>query len=119
MTRLGRAMADPRRSRILLLLLHGPNYPAQLARELNLSRTNVSNQLACLRGCGIVTTETQGRQTQYQIADPRLTRALETLADLVLAVEDGVTCTDEGCLVQLCCQIPEPTHAPELTQAQS
>lgn len=119
MNRLGRAMADPTRSRILLLLLHGPSYPAQLARDLTLSRTNVSNHLACLRGCGIVTTETQGRQTWYQIAHPHLTRALETLVDVVLAVDDGVTCTDEGCLVQLCCQIPEPTHAPELTQAQS
>ena len=34
MNRLGRAMADPTRSRILLSLLEGPGYPAQLARDL-------------------------------------------------------------------------------------
>ena len=49
MNRLGRAMADPTRSRILLMLLEGPNHPAVISRELGLSRSNVSNHLACLR----------------------------------------------------------------------
>lgn len=47
MNRLGRAMADPTRSRILLSLLDSPDYPAVLARDLGLTRTNVSNHLAC------------------------------------------------------------------------
>lgn len=51
MNRLGRAMADPTRSRILLMLLAGPGYPAIISRELGLSRSNVSNHLACLRDC--------------------------------------------------------------------
>ena len=63
-------MADPTRSRILLSLLEGPGYPAQLARDLELTRTNVSNHLACLRGCGIVVAEPEGRQTRYEITDP-------------------------------------------------
>ena len=37
MNRLGRAMADPTRSRILMTLLVGPSYPAVLSRELELS----------------------------------------------------------------------------------
>lgn len=103
MNRLGRAMADPTRSRILLSLLRAPGYPAQLASDLDLSRTNVSNHLAFLRGCGIVIAEVEGRQTRYEIADPHLTRALETLVDVVLAVDDGVLCADEDCEVPLCC----------------
>ena len=73
MNRLGRAMADATRSRILLSLLDAPGYPAQLARDLNLTRTNVSNHLACLRGCGIVVAVPEGRRTRYEIADPHLT----------------------------------------------
>lgn len=103
MNRLGRAMADPTRSRILLSLLREPGYPAQLARDLELSRTNVSNHLSCLRGCGIVLAEVEGRQTRYEIADPHLTRALEALVDVVLAVDDGVPCVDADCDVPLCC----------------
>lgn len=103
MNRLGRAMSDPTRSRILLSLLETPGYPAQLARDLELTRTNVSNHLACLRGCGILVTVPEGRQTRYEIADPHLTRALQALFDVVLAVDDGAPCIDDGCDVSLCC----------------
>ena len=82
-------MADPTRARILVSLLQEASYPAQLARDLGLSRTNVSNHLACLRGCGIVVTATEGRRTRYEIADAHLTRALESLMEVVLAVDDG------------------------------
>ena len=105
MNRLGRAMADPTRSRILFSLLQTPGYPAKLARDLELTRSNVSNHLACLRGCGIVAAMPEGRQTRYEIADPHLTRALEALVDVVLAVDDGVACTAEPCDVPDCCGI--------------
>ncbi len=104
MHRLGRAMADATRSRILLTLLDGPGYPAQLARELGLTRTNVSNHLACLRGCGIVVAEPEGRRTRYEIADPHLTAALRALLDATLAVDNGVECLDVECSVPGCCE---------------
>lgn len=103
MARLGRAMTDPTRARILLSLLDGPGYPARLASELGLTRPNVSNHLACLRGCGIVIATVEGRQTRYEIADPHLTRALNELVSVVLAVDDGAPCTDATCDVPLCC----------------
>jgi len=103
MNRLGRAMADPNRSRILMSLIDSPGYPAQLARDLDLTRSNVSNHLSCLRGCGIIAAVPEGRQTRYEIADPHLTRALASLVDVVLAVDDGEACTDENCDVPFCC----------------
>jgi len=103
MHRLGRAMADPTRARILVELINGPGYPAALATELDLSRTNVSNHLACLRGCGLIVAAPEGRRTRYEIADPHLARALSELVDVVLAVDDGYECTDEHCDVPLCC----------------
>lgn len=103
MNRLGRAMADPTRSRILLSLLDKPDYPAKLARELGLTRTNVSNHLSCLRGCGIVVAEPQGRQTRYEIADPHLAAALTSLVDVTLAVDEQVACIDPACTVTGCC----------------
>src|SRR5690625_1082696 len=89
MHRLGRAMADPTRSRILLTLLEGPEYPAVLARDLGLTPSNVSNHLACLRDCGIVVGQHQGRQTRYEIADPHLAQALTALVDTTLAVDEA------------------------------
>lgn len=103
MNRLGRAMADPTRSRILMSLLDAPGHPAELAVTLGLTRSNVSNHLTCLRGCGIVLATSEGRQTRYEIADPHLTKALSALVDVVLAVDDGVVCVDGQCDVPMCC----------------
>ena len=72
MHRLGRAMADPTRSRILMTLLDGPAYTGALADDLELTRTNVSNHLACLKDCGIIFATPEGRRTRYDIADPHL-----------------------------------------------
>ena len=103
MNRLGRAMADPTRSRILLELLDRPGYPGQLADTLELTRTNVSNHLACLRGCGIVVAVPEGRQTRYEISDGHLARAIAGLMDVVLAVDEGSPCLNDACDVPGCC----------------
>lgn len=102
MNRLGRAMADPTRSRILLTLLGGPAYPAALARELELTRSNVSNHLTCLRDCGIVVAEPQGRKTRYEIVDAHLVQALNSLLDTTLAADENAPCIESACDVPGC-----------------
>lgn len=85
--RLGRALADDSRRRILMMLLDGPAYPAELAEALGLGRANTSNHLSCLRGCGLVVAEPEGRRVRYELADERLAVALRTLADVVLSTD--------------------------------
>ena len=85
--RVGTALADPTRRRILLVLLEGPAYPADLAARLEVGRTNVSNHLTCLRGCGLVRATREGRQVRYDLASPRLVHALADLVDLDLEIE--------------------------------
>ncbi|MBE0009657.1 MULTISPECIES: Cd(II)/Pb(II)-sensing metalloregulatory transcriptional regulator CmtR [unclassified Arthrobacter] len=103
MNRLGRAMADPTRSRILMMLLDAPSYPTALAADLGLTRSNVSNHLTCLRECGIVSAALEGRQTRYDIADPHLASALTALVDVTLAVDESAPCIDPACSVPGCC----------------
>ncbi|QIM16018.1 winged helix-turn-helix transcriptional regulator [Leucobacter insecticola] len=105
MNRLGRAMADPTRSRILMSLLEEPSYPAVLSRSLDLTRSNVSNHLTCLRDCGIVVAEPEGRQTRYEIADPHLAAALNALVEVTLAVDEHAPCIDPACQVAGCCEL--------------
>jgi len=87
LSRLGRALADPTRCRLLLALLDGPSYPAQLAETLGLTRPNVSNHLTCLRGCGLVVGTPEGRQMRYELTDRHLAHALTDLLEVVLAVD--------------------------------
>jgi len=92
LARLGRALADGTRCRILVALLDGVSYPGQLAEQLGLTRSNVSNHLACLRGCGLVVATYEGRQVRYALADPHLARALSEMAKVVLAVDTAEPC---------------------------
>lgn len=87
--RVGTAMADGVRRRILLRLVDGSAYPAELADLLGESRANISNHLACLRGCGLAVTTREGRQMRYDLADPRLADALRLLGEITLVVEPG------------------------------
>jgi ArsR family transcriptional regulator, cadmium/lead-responsive transcriptional repressor len=82
--RVGFALADGTRRRILLRLLDNPAYPAELAELLGSSRAGISNHLACLRGCGLVGATREGRQVRYELADPRLAAALRQLTEVVL-----------------------------------
>jgi DNA-binding transcriptional ArsR family regulator len=84
--RIGKALSDPTRCRILLCLLDGAHYPTDLAHHLGLTKANVSNHLACLRGCGLVVAVPEGRRVRYQLADPRLAHALDDLAGLALSM---------------------------------
>jgi DNA-binding transcriptional ArsR family regulator len=95
MTRLGRALADPTRARMLLRLVDGPAYPAALADDLGLTRPNVSNHLTCLRGCGLVVATPEGRQMRYELADSTLAHALRGLVDVTLAAD--CLCCDGDC----------------------
>jgi ArsR family transcriptional regulator, cadmium/lead-responsive transcriptional repressor len=86
LARVGKALADPTRCSILVCLLEGDHYPSDLADHLGLTKANVSNHLACLRGCGLVVAKQEGRRARYRIADPRLTHALHDLSELALAL---------------------------------
>jgi len=95
----GHALYDPVRARLLLALGDGPGYPAELADLLGTTRQNLSNHIACLRGCGLVVAVPEGRRTRYELADGRLAHALGDLLGLVLTVDPAAcpAAAEEGC----------------------
>jgi DNA-binding transcriptional ArsR family regulator len=99
LARFGHALSDPVRARLLLALRDGPGYPAELAEALGTSRQNLSNHLACLRGCGLVVAVPEGRRSRYELADARLAHALGDLLGLVLAVDPAAcpSADTDGC----------------------
>ena len=86
LARLGIALSDPIRQTILLRLSDGPAFPSELAELAQTSRSNLSNHLACLRGCGLVVAERQGRHIRYELVTRRLGGAL---ADIATAMEES------------------------------
>lgn len=89
LSRIGHALADNTRRRLLVELLDGPTYPSDLIAALGMSKANVSNHLTCLRGCGLVVAEPEGRRVRYQLADPQFAEVLRRLTELALPPAHG------------------------------
>ena len=87
LSRFGCALSDPTRAEVLLILRDGPGYPFDLAEKIGVSRQILSNHLACLRGCGLVIATPEGRRSRYELADARISHALDDLIGLVLTVD--------------------------------
>src|SRR5690625_7262798 len=104
-TRFGNALSDETRTRIMLALREAPAYPSDLADALGVSRQVMSNQLACLRGCGLVEAVPDGRRTWYRLADPHLAPALDDPLRLVVTA-DPTRRAPEGCTC------PRPSNHP-------
>src|SRR5690242_18525624 len=100
LSRFGCALSDPTRAEILLMLRDAPGYPSDLAEKIGVTRQILSNHLACLRGCGLVIAEPEGRRSRYRLAHKQIGRALDDLIGLVLTV-DPTCCA--GAEADACC----------------
>ena len=72
-----RALAHPMRIQILELLRGGPQSVSQLQAAIGAPASSISQQLAVLRGRGIVTTERRGTTVIYAVADADLFTLLD------------------------------------------
>lgn len=89
-------MSDATRTKVMLALAVAPAYPSDLASVIGVSRQVMSNQLACLRGCGLVVAIPDGRRSRYELAAPLLAQVMDTLARMVVDVSPGC-CSADGC----------------------
>lgn len=88
--KLFRGFGDPSRLSILEALRNGPLTVTEVVEATNLSQSNVSNHLGCLRDCGLVVAEQAGRYVTYQLSDDRVGTLIELAESLVADVARGV-----------------------------
>jgi DNA-binding transcriptional ArsR family regulator len=82
--KLFRGFADPSRLAIVEALRSGPMTVTEVVAATGLTQSNTSNHLSCLRDCGLVSREQEGRYVRYQLSDQRVATLLEE-ADALLA----------------------------------
>jgi len=70
--KLFRGFADPSRLAILEALRTRPSTVSEIAEATGLSQSNASNHLSCLRDCGLVSCERQGRYIYYRLSGKRV-----------------------------------------------
>ena len=88
--KLFRGFSDPSRLSIIEALRVGPLTVTDIADTTGLSQSNVSNHLGCLRDCGLVSSEPEGRYTRYRLSDRRVAALLRLADDLLADVAKGV-----------------------------
>jgi DNA-binding transcriptional ArsR family regulator len=88
--KLFRGFSDPSRLSILEALRNEPRSVGQIVQMTGLSQSNTSNHLACLRDCGLVSAEQQGRYVVYRLSDDRVHELLALAESLLADVARGV-----------------------------
>jgi len=88
--KLFRGFSDSSRLSILEALYSGPLTVGEIVEATGLSQSNASNHLACLRDCGLVTAEQEGRFVYYRLSDERVGQLLSLADELLSDVAKGV-----------------------------
>jgi DNA-binding transcriptional ArsR family regulator len=88
--KLFRGFADPSRLSALVALRNGPLTVGEIVEATGLSQSNASNHLGCLRDCGLVVAEQEGRYVTYHLSDDRVGELLELAESLLADVARGV-----------------------------
>jgi len=89
------ALADPTRVRILELLAVRPMTVSELVFALGLAQGRVSSHLTCLRWCGYVRVQVEGRFKRYTLIDERIREIVRLGESIVIDNADRLT----SCLV--------------------
>ena len=88
--------SDPSRLAILRHLALGEHRVVDLTAHLGLAQSTVSKHLACLRDCGLVTSEPRGRASVFSLTHPEAMSEVFTAAERLLArTGDEVALHDE------------------------
>lgn len=88
--KLFRGFSDPSRLSILDVLRNGALTVTEIVEATGLTQSNVSNHLACLRDCGLVIAEQEGRYVTYYLSDDRVGDLLILAESLLADVAKGV-----------------------------
>ena len=88
--KLFRGLAEPSRLAILDALLAGPRSVTEIVEATGLSQPNVSSHLSCLRDCGLVVREQEGRNAFYALVDERVPALLRLSDELLADVAKGI-----------------------------
>ncbi|WP_028926253.1 ArsR/SmtB family transcription factor [Pseudonocardia acaciae] len=94
-----RSLADPARLAILRRLASdGPARVVDLVGALGLAQSTVSQHLACLRDCGLVSSTPAGRASVFALAQPAVVEVLAAAEKLLAATGNAVAlCPRYGC----------------------
>ncbi|MBT2758779.1 winged helix-turn-helix transcriptional regulator [Mesobacillus foraminis] len=92
-TKFLRGFADKTRLQILDCVKEKEKTVSDIVKEINGIQSNISQHLACLKGCGILTGRQEGKYVYYSLRS----QSIKTLLDMFDTVLDEVEDAVAGC----------------------
>ncbi len=84
-----KALAHPRRLEIIHLLRDQQLCVSDIYEMLDLPQANISQHLMILRDAGVLTTQREGKQIIYQVADNKIIQASDLLREVLVNQHHG------------------------------
>lgn len=88
------AFSNPTRIQILELLKTESLHVSEIVVRLNGNQSNVSQHLACLKGCGLVEKQVVGKYAYYKITNEKIKTMLTLLDDIVSDIHTKLEACD-------------------------
>ena len=86
------SMAHPKRLLVLCQLVEGERTAGELAADVGLSPSALSQHLAKMKAAGIVASRREGQTLHYRLAGREVRAVMETLYSLYCAPDAGAGC---------------------------
>lgn len=86
------SMAHPKRLLVLCQLVEGERTAGELAADVGLSPSALSQHLAKMKAAGIVASRREGQTLHYRLAGREVRAVMETLYALYCAPQGGAGC---------------------------
>lgn len=85
-------LSNPTRLKIVEELLDRELNVSELVSATGASQSLVSNQLACLKWCGYVTSRQEGKYVLYRISDERVRTIVQLAKEIVASNAEHIRC---------------------------
>jgi DNA-binding transcriptional ArsR family regulator len=89
-----RGFSDKTRLQILECIKNGEKTVSQIVEELQGNQSNISQHLACLKGCGIIVGRQEGKFVYYSLRNEKSKEMLELFDEVLNQVQTEVAQCD-------------------------
>jgi DNA-binding transcriptional ArsR family regulator len=97
-----RAFSDKTRLQILESIKETEKTVSQIVDELNGNQSNISQHLACLKGCGIIISRQEGKFIYYSLRNEQIAQLLHVMDAVFHQVKAEVAACEKSDEVDCC-----------------
>ncbi|MBB3112431.1 ArsR family transcriptional regulator [Paenibacillus phyllosphaerae] len=97
-----RGFSDKTRLQILESIKDAEKTVSQIVEDLSGNQSNISQHLACLKGCGIIVSRQEGKYVYYSLRNQQIAALLEAMESVFLQVEEEVAACEKNDELDCC-----------------